>query len=208
MAGALSSELGASRVFVGGSAVSGAWDRDAAGLFVEELFGRHHGEIYAYLIRMIRDPELAADLTQDAFVKAYRNLDSFRLESSFYTWLYRIAMNLAIDFVRKRRRRETGGFDEGIATRDDDGGIAEVHHEDGPSRQLERKQLFGKIMDAMEQLPEDQRQVILLRELEGLQYKEIADVMGIPEGTVMSRLFYARKKLQKLLSGDPEAETK
>jgi RNA polymerase sigma-70 factor (ECF subfamily) len=172
------------------------------------LVEKYQTRVYAMVYGMVRNREDARDLTQDAFVKAYRNLDSFRLESSFYTWLYRIAMNLAIDFVRKRRRRETGGFDEGIATRDDDGGIAEVHHEDGPSRQLERKQLFGKIMDAMEQLPEDQRQVILLRELEGLQYKEIADVMGIPEGTVMSRLFYARKKLQKLLAGDPETETR
>jgi RNA polymerase sigma-70 factor (ECF subfamily) len=171
------------------------------------LVEKYQTRVYAMVYGMVRNREDARDLTQDAFVKAYRNLDSFRLESSFYTWLYRIAMNLAIDFVRKRRRRESGGFDEGIATRDGDGGIAEVHHEDGPSRQLERKQLFSKIMDAMEQLPEDQRQVILLRELEGLQYKEIADVMGIPEGTVMSRLFYARKKLQKLLSGDPEAET-
>jgi predicted RNA polymerase sigma factor len=91
MAGALSSELGASRVFVGGSAVSGAWDRDAAGLFVEELFGRHHGEIYAYLIRMIRDPELAADLTQDAFVKAYRAYDSLEKPENARAWLYQIA---------------------------------------------------------------------------------------------------------------------
>ena len=156
--------------------------------------------------RLTRTHADAADITQEAFVKAYRSLGSFRLEASFYTWLYRIAMNLAIDFTRKRRRLEKNGFDEGIATRNDDGSIAEAHVEDGPSRQLERKQLFGRIMDAMAHLPEDQRQVILLRELEGLQYKEIAEVMGIPEGTVMSRLFYARKKLQKLLAGDNTAD--
>jgi RNA polymerase sigma-70 factor (ECF subfamily) len=172
------------------------------------LVEKYQGRVYAMAYGMVRNREDARDITQEAFVKAYRNLDSFRLESSFYTWLYRIAMNLAIDFVRKRNRRETSGFDETIASREDDGSIAEIHHEDGPSRQLERKQLFGRIMDAMEKLPEDQRQVILLRELDGLQYKEIADVMGIPEGTVMSRLFYARKKLQKLLSTDatPAAE--
>ncbi|MEQ1507558.1 MAG: sigma-70 family RNA polymerase sigma factor [Myxococcota bacterium] len=166
------------------------------------LVERYQGRVYAMVYGMVRNREDARDITQEAFVKAYRSLETFRLESSFYTWLYRIAMNLAIDFVRKRRRRESSGFDESVATREDDGSIAEVHHEDGPSRQLERKQLFGRIMDAMEKLPEDQRQVILLRELEGLPYKEIADVMGIPEGTVMSRLFYARKKLQKLLSDD------
>jgi RNA polymerase sigma-70 factor (ECF subfamily) len=112
-------------------------------------------------------------------------------------------MNLTIDFARKRKRRgQIAEFDEGIAQRDEDGGIAEVHEEEGPGRKLERKQTFNRIMDAMEQLPEDQRQVVLLRELEGLSYKEIAEAMGIPEGTVMSRLFYARKRLQKLLAED------
>lgn len=172
------------------------------------LVEKYQGRVYSMVYGMVRNREDARDITQEAFVKAYRSLSTFRLESSFYTWLYRIAMNLSIDFVRKRKRRETGGFDDSIATRDGDGGIADIHHEEGPSRQLERKELFGRIMDAMEKLPEDQRQVILLRELEGLQYKEIADVMGVPEGTVMSRLFYARKKLQKLLAGDgtPDAD--
>ena len=171
------------------------------------LVEKYQGRVYSMVYGMVRNREDARDITQDAFVKAYKNLETFRLESSFYTWLYRIAMNLAIDFTRKRKRRETNGFDEGIASRDEDGGIADAHHEEGPLRHLERKQLFGRIMDAMEKLPEDQREVILLRELEGLQYKEIADVMGIPEGTVMSRLFYARKKLQKLLTVDrKEAE--
>lgn len=163
------------------------------------LVERYQGRVYSLVYGMVRNREDARDITQDAFVKAYRNLSTFRLESGFYTWLYRIAMNLAIDFVRKRSRREISSFDEGVAARDGDE-IAEAHNDDGPSRQLERKQLFGKIMDAMELLPEDQRQVILLRELEGMQYREIAEIMGIPEGTVMSRLFYARKKLQKLLS--------
>ena len=166
------------------------------------LVEKYQGRVYALLYGMVRNREDARDLTQEAFVKAYRNLEGFRLEAGFYTWMYRIAMNLAIDFTRKRKRREVVGFDEGIAQRDDDGAIAEVHHEEGPGRALERRQTLALIMDAMDQLPEDQRQAVLLRELEGLSYKEIADVMGIPEGTVMSRLFYARKKLQKLLTDD------
>lgn len=166
------------------------------------LVEKYQARVYALVYGMLRNREDARDVTQEAFVKAYRNLDSFRVDASFYTWLYRIALNLAIDFMRKRRRRESGGFDEGIATRDDDGAIADMHSEDGPSRQLERKQLFTKLVDALEQLPDDQRQVILLREVEGLQYREIADVMGVPEGTIMSRLFYARKKLQQLLVAD------
>ncbi|MBX2797428.1 MAG: sigma-70 family RNA polymerase sigma factor [Myxococcales bacterium] len=166
------------------------------------LVEKYQNRVYSMVYGMLRNREDARDVTQEAFVKAYRNLESFRLEASFYTWLYRIAMNLAIDLTRKRKRRENAGFDEEIATRDEDGGIAEVHQSDSPSRALERKQLFQQIMTAMEGLPDDQRQVILLREMEGLSYKEIAEVMEIPEGTVMSRLFYARKKLQKLLSDD------
>lgn len=164
------------------------------------LVEKYQGRVYAMVYGMIRNREDARDITQDAFVKAFNNLKSFRLEASFYTWLYRIAMNLAIDVTRKRKRREVSGFEEDIASRDEDGGISEAHHSDNPRKNLERKQLYDRIMDSLEKLPADQKQVILLRELEGLSYKEISDVMGIPEGTVMSRLFYARKKMQKLLA--------
>ena len=166
------------------------------------LVEKYQTRVYQLVYGMVRNQEDARDLTQDAFVKAYDNLHRFRLESSFYTWIYRIASNVAIDFLRKQKRRGTTEFDEQIAARDGDGGIAEQHHQDSPSRTLERKRLYARIMDAMQELPEDQRQVILLRELEGLSYKEIAAVMEVPEGTVMSRLYYARKKLQKLLAGE------
>jgi len=166
------------------------------------LVEKYQGRVYSLVYGMVRNREDARDITQEAFVKAYNNLGSFRLESSFYTWLYRIGMNLSIDFIRKRKRHATAGFDEGIATRDGDGEIATIHHEESPSRALERKRLYGRIMDALDKLPPDQKQVILLRELEGLAYKEIAAVMDIPEGTVMSRLYYARKKLQKLLADE------
>ncbi|MCB9669965.1 MAG: sigma-70 family RNA polymerase sigma factor [Alphaproteobacteria bacterium] len=166
------------------------------------LVEKYQTRVYSMVYGMVRNREDARDLTQEAFVKAFNNLKSFRLEASFYTWLYRIAMNVAIDHTRKRKRREVSGFEEDIANRDADGGIDEVHHVDNPSRSLERKQLYTKIMDSLEKLPADQKQVIILRELEGLSYKEISDVMGIPEGTVMSRLFYARKKMQKLLAGE------
>lgn len=161
---------------------------------------KYQGRVYAMVYGMVRNREDARDITQDAFVKAYNSLDSFRLEASFYTWLYRIAMNLAIDFLRRRTRQPTTSFEETIAARDEDGGIAEAHHSDDPRRNLERKRLYKRIMDALDELPEDQKQIILLRELEGLSYKEIADITGVAEGTVMSRLFYARKKMQKLLA--------
>ncbi len=164
------------------------------------LVEKYQNRVYAMVYGMVRNREDARDITQDAFVKAYRNLQGFRLESSFYTWLYRIARNLAIDHTRKQKRQATGAFDEGVAARDGDGGIHEVHHQDSPRKALERKQLYARIMAALDKLPPEQKEIILLREVEGLAYKEIAEVMEIPEGTVMSRLYYARKKLQKLLA--------
>ena len=164
------------------------------------LVEKYQGRVYSMVYGMLRNREDARDVTQEAFVKGFRNLQSFRLESSFYTWLYRIAMNLAIDHTRKKKRQAAAGFDEGIAARDLDGAISELHHGDSPRKSLERKKLMSVIMDALEKLPADQKQVILLRELEGLSYKEISDIMEVPEGTVMSRLYYARKKLQKLLA--------
>lgn len=166
------------------------------------LVEKYQNRVYHLIYGMLRNQEDARDLTQEVFVKAYHRLDSFRQESSFYTWIYRIAMNQAIDFIRARKRRPTTAFDEGTANRDDNGEIAAAHHEDSPSHALERKRLYKRIMDAMQELPEDQREVLLLREVEGLAYKEIAEIMDIPEGTVMSRLYYARRKLQKLLADE------
>ena len=103
MLGGLNSELGAGRVVAGRPAVSQSWDRDVAGGFVEELFAKHHGEIYAYLLRMVRDPELAADLTQDAFVKAYRAYDSLEKPENARAWLYQIAHRVALE-LRLRPR--------------------------------------------------------------------------------------------------------
>ena len=164
------------------------------------LVEKYQTRVYHVVYGMVRNQEDAQELTQESFVKAYRNLHAFREDSRFYTWLYRIAMNLAIDFTRRRARAPVAGLDEDVAARDADGGIAEAHHADNPRKALERKQLHAAIMNAVAELPEDQRQVILLREVDGLSYKEIADVLEIAEGTVMSRLFYARKKLQKVLA--------
>lgn len=165
------------------------------------LVEKYQGRVYSMVYGMVRNREDARDITQEAFVKAYQSLDSFRVESSFYTWLYKIAMNRAIDFLRKRRRRSAGEYDDQTATKSD-GVIPDVYHADSPRKVVERKQLYSAIMDALQKLPEEQRQVVLLRELEGLSYKEIAEVMGLAEGTVMSRLFYARKKLQQLLADE------
>ena len=163
------------------------------------LVERYEQRVYNVVYGMVRNQEDARDLAQDAFIKAYKNLHRFRLESSFYTWLYRIAMNVCIDFHRRRKLRRTEIFDEGIGARGSDGMIDPIHRKLDPGKDLERKQLREKIMAALDELPEEQKQIIVLREIDGMSYKEIADVLDIPEGTVMSRLFYARKKLQAAL---------
>ncbi len=163
------------------------------------LVERYQSRIYALMCGMVRDREEARDLTQEVFIKAYNNLDRFRLESSFYTWIYRIGMNLAIDHLRKFKKRRAEEFDDGIAARESDGSVGEAYRAGDPGRSLERKQLNEQIMIALQTLSPDHRQVILLREVEGLSYKEIADALDVPEGTVMSRLYYARRKMQQLL---------
>ncbi len=164
------------------------------------LVERFQGRIYAHIYGMIRNREEARDLTQEAFVKAYRNMAGFRREASFTTWLYRIASNVTIDHIRKHRRVRMSEFDERIGHQDQGDEVWDPDHlRRSPAKDLERAQLYGRIMDAMQKLSDDQRQVVLLREIEGFSYREIAETMGIPEGTVMSRLFYARKKLQALL---------
>jgi RNA polymerase sigma-70 factor (ECF subfamily) len=108
-------------------------------------------------------------------------------------------MNLAIDHCRKGKRRKTSAYDEAVAPRDDDGNILEAPQSENAQKLLHRKELQARIYEALDELSEEHREVVLLREIEGLSYKEISDQMDIPEGTVMSRLFYARKRLQLTL---------
>ena len=103
MVGALDTRIGIGRGFGGAASVSGAWQQDAAAGFVEDLFAAHHNEIYAYLIRMLRDPELAADLTQDAFIKAYRNYNVLEKPENARAWLYQIAHRVALDHIRRQK---------------------------------------------------------------------------------------------------------
>lgn len=163
------------------------------------LVERYQGRLYNVIYGMVRNREDARDLTQDAFVKAYKNLGRFRFGSSFYTWICRIGMNVAIDHLRKQKVRKAQEFDDGIATKGQGGVISLAHHRNDPRKELHRKQIHARILAALDDLPDEQRQVVVLREMEGLSYKEIAEVMDIPEGTVMSRLYYARKKLQAAL---------
>jgi len=164
------------------------------------LVERYERRIYYVVYGMVRNTEDARDLAQESFVKAFQNLHRFRLDSKFYTWICRIAMNLSIDHLRKMKHRGHAEFDE-MRGGSVGGQVVRLHSQTtDPAEATSRKQLLKTIMDAVGTLPDDQRQVLILRELEEMPYREIAEILDIPEGTVMSRLYYARRRLQEILA--------
>lgn len=179
-------------------------DKEAFGLLVSK-YQRKLGRL---LSRLIRDPAEVEDVAQEAFIKAYRALPSFRGESAFYTWLYRIGVNTAKNYLVSQGRRAptTTEFDSEEAESFEDGD--QLRDINTPEHLLLSKQIGETVNAAMEALPEELRTAIMLRELEGLSYEEIAAVMDCPIGTVRSRIFRAREavaaKLQPLLDTGPE----
>lgn len=175
-------------------------DHQAFRLLVE----RYQRKVYSVTYGMVRNPEDAMDLTQDAFIKAYRNLASFQGSSSFYTWIYRIAVNLCIDHLRKNGRVQSVDYDDKFKHDQDevaDGSSLLPSRLGGnPEKAMGRKELIEQMQQALESLSPNHRTVILLREVEGLSYEEIAQVLDISKGTVMSRLHHARKNMQTALS--------
>jgi len=171
-------------------------DRDA----LRQLYERYQRRLLSVVVGLVRNPEDAREIVQDTFVRAFRSLDGFKGDSSFYTWLYRIAVNRAIDLQRRGSKFQSSEFDESVAVGDEGtsflgaGSISKDQFDAARNRELGRK-----ISEAIESLTPDHRAVILLREVEGLSYEEIAEVMDCSLGTVMSRLHYARKKLQTKL---------
>ncbi len=150
--------------------------------------------------QMVRNEDDAWDLSQDGFVRAWKNVKSFRGQSSFYTWLYRIMTNVALDWLRRKHVRGNAEFDDTIGLRSIEPGAPTAPKPvPAPADGITSGEVRGRINAAIEMLSPEHRAVIVLRELDGLDYKEIADVIGCSIGTVMSRLFYARKKLQHLL---------
>lgn len=171
---------------------------DGDGNAFRGLVEAYQGRIYNIVYGMVHNRDDAMELTQDSFIKAYKKLDTFNLGTKFYTWLCRIAVNTAIDFLRKNRNKHTMSFDEGIGV-DDGSGLSEAHFDSNPEQAAIKAETRAKIIEAVDQLPEDQKQILILKEIDGLAYKEIAEVLNIPQGTVMSRLYYARKRLQEIL---------
>ena len=167
-------------------------------LAFEELVARHRDKIYARAYSMMRNEEEAVDLSQEAWVKAWQRLAQFQGDSSFATWLTRITINLCLDQLRKRKRQRA----ESIEEMDEEFGGVERQMEivvTNPTERLERGELRARIDEAMKKLSHEHRTVLVLCEFEEMEYKEIAKTMECSIGTVMSRLFYARRKLASLL---------
>ena len=163
------------------------------------LVAKYQRKLFRLLSRLIRDPAEIEDVAQEAFIKAYRALPNFRGESAFYTWLYRIAINTAKNYLVAQGRRAPTQTETDIedAENFDDGDS--LRTEDTPDRMLLSKQVAEAVNRAIERLPEELRTAIVLRELEGLSYDEIAESMNCPIGTVRSRIFRAREAVAEEL---------
>ena len=175
--------------------MSGAWDRDEAGAFVENLFAKHHGEIYAYLMRMMRDPEMAADMTQDAFVKAYKNYASLEKPENARAWLYQIAHRVALDEIRRRKIIRFLPW-----TGESKGSAPSAEH------LVMEARLSGDMQRALARIPERQRAALLLAELHDLTGLELAEALGVSHVAARALLTRARESLRQALAAEREIE--
>lgn len=188
-----------------------------------QLVEKYQSKVLGLAYEVVRNREDAEDIAQETFVKAFLSLGGFKGQSSFYTWLYRIAYNMSVDFKRKLNRRgglhvefkdtlrsSSGRSDSELGTESLQDSIAASA--EGPQDALIRKETAAKLRDVFKELSDEHRTVMSLREIDGLSYEEIAEITGIPKGTVMSRLHYARKTMQKSLAefappGGPVSDT-
>ena len=167
----------------------------------ETLVLEYEKNVYNIALRMTGNSEDAADMTQEAFIKAYNSLQSFRGDSKFSVWLYRIVSNVCLDFLRSKNRRPTVS----LSVEDDDGEDTQLDVADesqSPELLLDRKLTRDSVRRGLDSLPPDYRQILLLREIQGLSYDEIAQALGLEVGTVKSRIFRARKRLCTFLIDD------
>lgn len=174
------------------------WSQQGDTEAFEQLVFRHRDKIYARAMLMMRNEEEALDLSQEAWVKAWQRLHQFQGDSSFATWMTRIVINLCLDQIRRQKKTRSESIEQ---LEEDAGGVERQMPVEviNPTEGLEKTELRRRIDEAMSKLTEAHRVVLVMHEFEGLQYKEIADRIGISIGTVMSRLFYARRRLASLL---------
>src|SRR4051794_10430843 len=166
----------------------------------DELVKRYQERIYATVYHMTSNHEDANDLAQEAFIKAYQALKSFKGGSSFYTWVYRIAVNKTINFLKQRKNRQQMSLDDIDFNAEHDPDLVALISEKTPRRDINLAELQEKLNGAMQKLSEPHRLVVALHDVQGLSHEEIAKIMGCNIGTIRSRLFYARQQLQAHLS--------
>jgi RNA polymerase sigma-70 factor, ECF subfamily len=166
----------------------------------DQLVTRYRTRVFAMIYNMVHNEQDAWDLAQDSFLKAWKSIKRFQGKSSFYTWIYRIVMNVTIDWLRKKQVKGTGAeFDDAIQLKEIDPASRTVPKADAlPHERMEQNEIRARIDAAIAQLSPEHRAVILMKETEDMQYHEISEALDCSIGTVMSRLFYARKKRQNL----------
>jgi RNA polymerase sigma-70 factor, ECF subfamily len=169
-------------------------------LAFEQLVIKYRSKVFSMIFGMVQNEQDAWDLAQEGFIKAWRSIHRFKGQASFYTWLYRIVTNVAIDSLRRKGFKKTAEFDDRITASEVEPGSKTLPTPDPlPHHGLEREEIRLRIEQAISKLSPEHRAVIVMKEIEELQYNDIAEALGCSIGTVMSRLFYARKKLQTLL---------
>lgn len=167
----------------------------------EKLVTRYQNKIVGFSARMLNDQDEAEDVAQEVFIKAYRSLESFRGDASFSTWIYRIATNLCIDRLRakKRRPQQAYSLDEPYDKEEDKGGREIADFSNEPTREVEREELRRRVRQVMSEMPEKMRTILIMCDMQGMAYEDIAKVLNCPIGTVKSRLFHARADLGRRL---------
>jgi len=170
-------------------------DSDAFAQLVEQ----NQNRIYSLALRMVGNPEDAADLAQEAFLSAWRGLEKFQGEAAFSTWLYRLTSNACIDFLRKEKRKRAAGTVLYLDDTEQGATLDLPDYDADPHRQLEQEEVRSAITDCLAQLSPEHRKVLTLREVSGLSYAEIGEILGLEEGTVKSRIARARLALRKKL---------
>jgi RNA polymerase sigma-70 factor (ECF subfamily) len=165
-----------------------------------QLVQRYQSRIYGLIYNMTSNREDAEDLVQDVFVKTYKSLSQFKGHSSFYTWVYRIAVNQTINFLKKRKRGPQLSLDDMDSAVERDPAYVELRARESPFRDATLSELQGKLNKALLTLSEKHRAVVVLHDIQGVPHDEIAKMIGCSQGTVRSRLFYARQRLQTELA--------
>lgn len=182
-----------------------AGDQDA----YRQLVQRYQRKVYGVAFGMLHSAEDAMDVTQEAFIRVHRYIDDFMGSSSFFTWLYRIVVNLCIDHIRREGKAQTVDYDDTISHTSQEAEQLRPWSMDGnPAHALDRKEMREMIEKALESLSAPHRAVILMREVEGLSYTEMAEAMRCSKGTIMSRLFHARRRMQVALGEALEEKSK